>query len=86
MIVGTNDELCLTIDALDSKLFMIYARQKASIKVRAGLLTRLLQKKTYYQKINDLLIQLKRMQEDLFLACIVQGNTVRRVLDADGIE
>lgn len=69
-----------------SKGYALYEIMETSIRIRPRLLTRMLQKKTNLDKINNLLIELKRLQEDLILACIAQSNTIRRAIDAHIID
>ena len=69
-----------------SKGYALYEIMETSIRIRPRLLTHKLQKKTNLDKINNLLIELKRLQEDLILACIAQSNTIRRAIDAHIID
>ena len=69
-----------------SKGYALYEIMETSIRIRPRLLTHKLQKKTNLDKINNLLIELKRLQEDLILACIAQSNTIRRAIDTHVID
>jgi hypothetical protein len=69
-----------------SKGYALYEIMETSIRIRPRLLTHKLQKKTNLDKINNLLIELKRLQEELILACIAQSNTIRRAIDAHVID
>ena len=57
-----------------------------AISIRSGLFSRLFKDSRNQEMINDVLENLKPMQERLILSCIAQGNTVRRVIDAHVVE
>ena len=57
-----------------------------AISIRSGLFSRLFNNSHNQEMINDVLENLKPMQERLILSCIAQGNTVRRAIDAHVVE
>ena len=57
-----------------------------TISIRSGLFSRLFKDTRNQEMINDVLENLKPMQERLILSCIAQGNTVRRAIDAHVVE
>jgi hypothetical protein len=84
-------------EALKEKLIEDYTQQFAAgralteivattISIRSGLLPRLFKDTRNQEMINDVLENLKPMQERLILSCIAQGNTIRRAIDAHVVE
>jgi hypothetical protein len=84
-------------EALKEKLIEDYTQQFAAgralteivattISIRSGLLPRLFKDTRNQEMINDVLENLKPMQERLILSCIAQGNTIRRAIDTHVVE
>ena len=84
-------------EVLKEKLIEDYTEQFAAgralteivakaVSIRSGLFSRLFKDSRNQEMINDVLENLKPMQERLILSCIAQGNTVRRVIDAHVVE
>ena len=57
-----------------------------TISIRSGLFSRLFKDNRNEEMVNDVLANLKPIQERLILSCIAQGNTVRRAIDAHVVE
>ena len=57
-----------------------------AISIRSGLFSPLFKDSRNQEIIDDVLENLKPMQERLILSCIAQGNTVRRAIDAHVVE
>ena len=84
-------------EVLKEKLIEDYTEQFAAgralteivakaISIRSGLFSRLFKDSRNQEMINDVLENLKPMQERLILSCIAQGNTVRRAIDTHVVE
>ena len=84
-------------EVLKEKLIEDYTEQFAAgralteivataISIRSGLFSRLFKDTRNQEMINDVLENLKPMQERLILSCIAQGNTVRSAIDTHVVE